>query len=486
MSISLIKEINLFQEIATAIGGTLEDVCNLQDQERKDLMTVLGLQDVDYNENYQLDSPCYRTRSVTQREVVERTRTVSTEHVEEGEVHENNSTAVAMFIICEVVDKVFVISSRGNNETIDMNYNKIDNENIMMSDLSTTSVSIEASRTWPSTSNNNTGTNKSARGQINKLTRGKKGRKKNSSAQIIFNKDQISPKSTTNKTEPNFSHTQNPPRSTNIMNEPSCSINQIKDVFLQRLYPEYLGSRESSSWCTKYGLHHNILNTDHPPVPVDALLDSQEPALPLLTRERIVNIKCRDRKEGIAELYKMHEVITEMKSKGLVHGRTSGGQEWIKVLEQSVNEDKGCMEDSYKLPLRRSQRKGKMSRIKDDTDYVYGDFIMSSEEEESLARGREKRVAGVETRTPVIVNSVTCNNEEGSYENGRKRGRKRKLFDWRSNFMSDSPGLESVSEEMRNVEETQQKRKSRRSGNGINRTMDMLKQEGSLTDLCKL
>jgi len=459
MSISPIKEINLFQEIATAIGGTLEDVCNLQDQERKDLMTVLGLQDVDYNENYQLDSPCYRTRSVAQKQVVERTRTVSTGYVGEGEAHESKSTAVAMFIICEVVDKVFVVSSRGSDKPIDMNdnavvvknYNKLDNENIMMSDLSSTSVSTEASRPQPSTINIITGTSKSVRGQINKLTRGKKGRKKNSSAQIISNTVQISPKSTTYKTEPSF------------------SSNRLKDVFLQRLYSEYLGSRESSSWCTKYGLLHNILNTDHPPL--DAVLDSQEPALPLLTRERIVNIKCRDKKEGIAELFKMHEVITEMKSKGLVHGRTSGGQEWIKLLELHLNEEKGSMEDSYKLPLRRSQRKGKMSRTKDDTDFVYGDFIISSEEEESHARGREKKGAGVVAKTPVDVNErVISMSGEGSNEKEKKRGRKRKLFDSRSNFMSDSPGLESVSEEMRNVDQIENKGKPRRSRNTLNRT----------------
>lgn len=227
------------------------------------------------------------------------------------------------------------------------------------------------------------------------------------------------------------------------------------------------------------------MNTDHPPV--DAVLDSQEPALPLLTSKSIVNTKCWKKKDGLAELYKLHEVITEIKRKGMVHGRISGGQEWIKLLEQPVNEEKGGMEDSEdKLPLRRSQRKGKMSRTKADTDFVYGDFIMSSEEEESIARGREKKVTEEVARTPVEVSdSVTSMSGEGSYEKERKRGRKRRLFDSRSNFMNDSPGLESVSEEMRNVEERPEKGKSKRSRNSLNSTVKMLKQEGSLTDLCK-
>ena len=105
----------------------------------------------------------------------------------------------------------------------------------------------------------------------------------------------------------------------------------------------------------------------------------------------------------------------------------------------------------------------------------------------ALLGGGKMKGAGVVARTPVDVNErVISMSGEGSNEKEKKRGRKRKLFDSRSNFMSDIPGLESVSEEMRNVEGTQQKRKTMRRGNGINRTMDMLKQEGSLTDLCNL
>merc|ERR1712083_932237 len=118
--------------------------------------------------------------------------------------------------------------------------------------------------------------------------------------------------------------------------------------------------------------------------------------------------------------------------------------------------------------------KGKMSRTIDDTDFVYGDFIMSSEEEGSIVRGKNQKVAEEGVRTPLeVTESVTSMSGEGSYEKERKRGRKRKLFDSRSNFMNDSPGLESVSEEMRNVEERQEKGKSRRSRNSLNSTVKM-------------
>jgi len=36
-------ELNLYQELATAVGETLEAVCNMQEQEREELITVLGL-----------------------------------------------------------------------------------------------------------------------------------------------------------------------------------------------------------------------------------------------------------------------------------------------------------------------------------------------------------------------------------------------------------------------------------------------------------
>ena len=168
-----------------------------------------------------------------------------------------------------------------------------------------------------------------------------------------------------------------------------------------------------------YGIHHNILNTEHPHV--DALLDSQEPALPLLRSGSIVNTKSWKKKEIRAELNQLHEVFTEMKSKGMVHGGTSEPQDWnYLLLEQPVKEDEVELEDVYKIPLRRSLREGKMSRIKDD-DFVYGGFIMSSEEEESHAKKREKKaVRGA--RSPVA--SVTSSSGgNASHEKERKKGR---------------------------------------------------------------
>ena len=37
------KSLGLFEKIANAIGDTLESVCNMQDQERNELITVLRL-----------------------------------------------------------------------------------------------------------------------------------------------------------------------------------------------------------------------------------------------------------------------------------------------------------------------------------------------------------------------------------------------------------------------------------------------------------
>ena len=366
--------------------------------------------------------------------------------------------------LSEECSEVFVECRKGRDESKDMN----DNYNVMVEncnnqdyDIYLTNVSPpQSSSTQFSTYNNYIHTDKSSRSQCNKLTRGKKGRKKNFTAQTIVHEVKIACKSTIALTTP---HPTN---------------NQLRDVFLKRLHPENSSSQEFPSWCTMYGIHHNILNTEHPHV--DALLDSQEPALPLLRSGRILKTKSWKKREIGAELNQLYEVFTEMKSKGMVHGGTNEPQEWnYLLLEQPVKEDEVELEDVYKIPLRRSLREGKMSRIKDD-DFVYGGFIMSSEEEESHAKKREKKaVRGA--RSPVA--SVTSSSGgKASHEKERKKGRKRKLFNSKANFMSDSPSLESRSEATMPVEGKQETRKTRRC---LNRTLEMLKKEGSLTDLCK-
>merc|ERR1712059_53767 len=41
------RELTLFQQVASAIGETLEAVCNMQDKERRELISVLGLEMVE-------------------------------------------------------------------------------------------------------------------------------------------------------------------------------------------------------------------------------------------------------------------------------------------------------------------------------------------------------------------------------------------------------------------------------------------------------
>ena len=59
------KEIVVFHQIAEAISSTLEDVCNLQEAERKELAIVLGLK-VDYERCYERKR--YLTRNAVKLE----------------------------------------------------------------------------------------------------------------------------------------------------------------------------------------------------------------------------------------------------------------------------------------------------------------------------------------------------------------------------------------------------------------------------------
>ena len=79
MSSIHMQEMSLFRQLAAAIGESLKDVCNMQEKERQELITVLGLVVVEEEENeeyldrYLGDNPGsegrkYRSRTITMRE----------------------------------------------------------------------------------------------------------------------------------------------------------------------------------------------------------------------------------------------------------------------------------------------------------------------------------------------------------------------------------------------------------------------------------
>eukprot|EP00092_Neocalanus_flemingeri_P029788 GFUD01032341.1.p1 GENE.GFUD01032341.1~~GFUD01032341.1.p1 ORF type:complete len:113 (+),score=47.92 GFUD01032341.1:96-434(+) len=77
MTFSYIQEMSLYRQLAAAIGGSLEDVCNLQEKERQEMISVMGLvvEEEKYLLNYLVDSPGqekgkYRTRTVARMEEV--------------------------------------------------------------------------------------------------------------------------------------------------------------------------------------------------------------------------------------------------------------------------------------------------------------------------------------------------------------------------------------------------------------------------------
>ena len=54
MATSLEEEMSLFSQIALAIGETVENVCNMQEKERNDLISVLGLESQQGSLDHQL------------------------------------------------------------------------------------------------------------------------------------------------------------------------------------------------------------------------------------------------------------------------------------------------------------------------------------------------------------------------------------------------------------------------------------------------
>ena len=119
-----------------------------------------------------------------------------------------------------------------------------------------------------------------------------------------------------------------------------------------------------------------------------------------------------------------------------------------------------------------------------DSVFVSGDWALSSEEEvrrETPSEVKMSKKTEDNDGLPVEDEGYDEAGEEGESEEKKKRGVKRKLFSKNKDYMDDSA---ESGEEDNSFEEEERKRKYPGTRNGLRRTLDSLKKEGSFSDLC--
>jgi len=461
MFISPFKEMELFKQIAAAIGGSLEDVYNLQDKERKELVTVLGL---DHNSNYQQYSPTnyYRTRAMVRREGFEEKEiavSVSSSVEYGGKPMNSNAACLLMIdILHEVIDDVFKLTSKGsdNLKVNDVNILKVKDCNHLDFEKMITDVShyeFRSSSKLPSTQVTlSTGLKliTSSPKLGSKLRR--KGVRKTTKSHSFLTED---------------INTSNP----EITDECVSLNKKLKELIHNRVAPGCNESQEKSNLGGDYGVLDSIIRTSEFNV-----LAGQD--FPSLRKEN----SCKGGKSYVqlrAELKNLYEITADIKSRGLSHdGANITCPDWKSILMQPPTRGVICRTQE---PFRRSLRVGKMSRLNKDHNFVYGDVYIGSEGEEGDVASASVDVENNEVERHLEEVSETSDKKyvAGLHEKDRKRGRKRKLFDSRSNFMSDSP--DPVANENEGDWGLKLNYECRKTRNSLSRTLEQLREDGCLT-----
>lgn len=250
------------------------------------------------------------------------------------------------------------------------------------------------------------------------------------------------------------------------------SLNKrLKDLIHHRITPGCNESQEKSNLEEKYGILDSILKTSEFNV-----FAGQD--FPLARKDNTCK-GGKSYKKLRAELKNVHEVTADIKSRGLSHdGVNITCPDWKSILMKPPS--RGVISRTQE-PIRRSLREGKMSRLNNDQNFVYGDFYTGSEGEEEDVASASVDVENNGVETPLKEVSETADKKyvEGLHEKDRKRGRKRKLFDTRSNFMSDIPG--PVANENEGYWGLKLNHESRKPRNSLNRTLEQLREDGCLT-----
>jgi len=467
------QEMALFRQLAAAIGDSLEDVCNMQEKERQELITVLGLVGIEEEENeeyfdsYLFDSDGsggrqYRTRTVARRE----------ENIKKVEISVNKDLLSDSGLGDDEVEfgggekRVLeilggIISDIVDNTPEDKDYYaNVTNMVIEGADKTVNSSGLVVVKQQSDCSN-------SIRDMVKE-----EGMVYNTK----INPDILPRTKTVNRLSL---------RKKAINAGPSLGKNDITRlancyVLLHRIDPrKHFATCSEHNWVIRklcsglklpssYTPPTSRLFLCRPPLPVQAVLARQD--LPLL------NGKIPKPKKGQVEKYresldKVFENISKVKARGLAHSGTREGVNWIAVQNR-----KKIRETKVQFPL--SGRRTRRSSAACRPGFVTGDWLDNSEDE----------VEGIQGSRDGKDVDWLLNKDEASKDDSRdqrtymtnKRVGKRKLFSRNKDYMDDSAGSER--EEESPGDETK-RRKYSRTRKGLMGTIGNLRKDGSLLDL---
>jgi len=501
MSVSHMQEMSLYRQLATAIGDSLEDVCNMQERERKELITVLGLvvEVSDLMDSPGVEKSKYRTRTVAKMEEMARKmekeiassqelsgsspadgfggdgghREVSGQDINAGDMDTSDDDRVSAGDIDTntsdinnntSVNAVVVQHSDGLSCTATFS----DTQQLADSEDSLNTVKL--TQTSPATSSNHSQPTVRPRSKLSLRRKGRKAVLTKSSQPDV----------------PSVSYGDN-----------FLNLDKILQVSTQPL-PSFLVQKvsagldmPSSSSTPPATLTTNLmarLLSCHP-LPVQTVLARRDLPRP---RDGVVTVAdgAVTVERWTEGLDKVFDNISNMKSSGLVHAGIGDrrGSNWKvytgeqriyqKLSENRVGKEGHDHEDT----LARKTRSAKTSKLVRPTP-VTGDWTWSSDEEVEGAggEGRESKEMDEDWQPEKDVGKKK---KPGDGRKGsdlkKKRVCKRRLFSNKKDYMDDS--AESGKEEESHEDES--RKKYGRTRKGVLNTVQKLKKEGSLPDLC--